>query len=147
MTLFAAQTYAATDIYSVQIFFNFFKILLSYFCFYFVAQVLASVSGCNRGVYTFLINDLCLANFTFNMENLDRGLWCSWKDTMEWVHWLEHAKGKKRMVGHKITNFPAWICTCKSKKIAIYRVTTSTQTLVNSRYCVLQSSLQMEQRL
>ncbi|CAI5638558.1 unnamed protein product [Oreochromis niloticus] len=47
------------------------------------AQVLASVSGCNRGLYKFFINDLCLANFTFNMENLDRGLWCSWKDTME----------------------------------------------------------------
>ncbi|XP_041834235.1 receptor activity-modifying protein 1-like [Melanotaenia boesemani] len=47
------------------------------------AQVFPSVSGCNRGNYETIIHELCLAKFKFNMEGLDRGLWCSWPDTTE----------------------------------------------------------------
>ncbi|XP_070786872.1 receptor activity-modifying protein 1-like [Enoplosus armatus] len=47
------------------------------------AQVLASVSGCNRSFYERMINDLCLTKFKLDMGGLDRGLWCSWPDTME----------------------------------------------------------------
>nr|XP_020470937.1 receptor activity-modifying protein 1-like [Monopterus albus] len=46
-------------------------------------QVLPSVPGCNKGFYKRTINDLCLAKFKFDMEGLDRGLWCTWPDTIE----------------------------------------------------------------
>ncbi|XP_034533195.1 receptor activity-modifying protein 1-like [Notolabrus celidotus] len=49
----------------------------------FAAQVLPSVSGCYLGFYERLIDDLCLVKFKFDMAALDRGLWCSWPDTME----------------------------------------------------------------
>ncbi|KAM8722038.1 receptor activity-modifying protein 1-like [Acanthopagrus schlegelii] len=47
------------------------------------AQVLPSVSGCNGAFYESKINDFCLAKFMFDMGGLERGLWCSWPDTME----------------------------------------------------------------
>ncbi|XP_072235600.1 receptor activity-modifying protein 1-like [Leuresthes tenuis] len=46
------------------------------------AQALPSASGCNRRFYEITIRELCLAKFEFDMEGLDRGLWCSWPDTM-----------------------------------------------------------------
>lgn len=52
-----------------------------------VAHVLPLVSGCSRGFYDRMIHELCLANFKSNLGGLDPGLWCSWPDTMEWVHW------------------------------------------------------------
>ncbi|KAF3857427.1 hypothetical protein F7725_009286 [Dissostichus mawsoni] len=42
-----------------------------------------SVSGCHTGYYETAINKFCLATFQLEMAGLDRGLWCSWKDTME----------------------------------------------------------------
>ncbi|XP_070711945.1 receptor activity-modifying protein 1-like isoform X2 [Pempheris klunzingeri] len=47
------------------------------------AQAFPPVSGCNRGFYERMINDFCLAKFKFDMGGLDRGLWCSWPETME----------------------------------------------------------------
>ncbi|XP_047432076.1 receptor activity-modifying protein 1-like [Mugil cephalus] len=47
------------------------------------AQVLPCVSGCGRGLYEKLISELCLDKFKLDMRGLDRGLWCSWLDTME----------------------------------------------------------------
>ncbi|AWO95904.1 putative receptor activity-modifying protein 1-like [Scophthalmus maximus] len=44
---------------------------------------LPSVSGCNRGFYERMINDLCFAKFEDDMGGLERGLWCRWPDTME----------------------------------------------------------------
>ncbi|XP_075904762.1 receptor activity-modifying protein 1-like [Nelusetta ayraudi] len=40
-------------------------------------------SGCSRSFYEMTIRDLCLAEFEQDMAALDRGLWCSWPDTME----------------------------------------------------------------
>uniref|UniRef100_A0A8P4GLB5 Receptor activity-modifying protein 1 n=1 Tax=Dicentrarchus labrax TaxID=13489 RepID=A0A8P4GLB5_DICLA len=47
------------------------------------AQVLPSAYGCDRAFYERVINDFCIAKFKFDMEGLDRGLWCSWPDTTE----------------------------------------------------------------
>ncbi|XP_068165697.1 receptor activity-modifying protein 1-like [Antennarius striatus] len=47
------------------------------------ALLLPPASGCNGGFYERTIHDFCLAKFKFDMGGLDRGLWCSWKDTME----------------------------------------------------------------
>ncbi|XP_010740876.1 receptor activity-modifying protein 1 [Larimichthys crocea] len=47
------------------------------------AQVFPTASGCNRGYYERAINDFCLAKFKLDMGGLDRGLYCSWTDTME----------------------------------------------------------------
>ncbi|XP_054643450.1 receptor activity-modifying protein 1-like [Dunckerocampus dactyliophorus] len=48
-----------------------------------VMVITASVSGCDRGLYERVIDDLCLAEFKFNMGSVGRGLWCSWPDTRE----------------------------------------------------------------
>ncbi|XP_068612579.1 receptor activity-modifying protein 1-like [Brachionichthys hirsutus] len=47
------------------------------------ALLLPSASGCDGGFYERTIQDLCLAKFDFDMGGLERGLWCSWTDTME----------------------------------------------------------------
>lgn len=47
------------------------------------AQVLSTASACERAFYREMINDFCLNKFKFDMVALDRGLWCSWPDTME----------------------------------------------------------------
>ncbi|XP_042260104.1 receptor activity-modifying protein 1-like [Thunnus albacares] len=47
------------------------------------AQVLPSVSACNRGGYEKTINDLCLEKFKVDLRGLDQDLWCSWPDTTE----------------------------------------------------------------
>lgn len=47
------------------------------------ARGLPPASGCNQGFYERTIRDFCLAKFEFDMAGLERGLWCSWKDTME----------------------------------------------------------------
>lgn len=47
------------------------------------AHVLPSASACNRGFYEATIGELCLVKFKLDMAGLDRGLWCSWADTME----------------------------------------------------------------
>ncbi|XP_034468814.1 receptor activity-modifying protein 1-like [Hippoglossus hippoglossus] len=45
--------------------------------------VVPSASGCNRGFYERMINDFCFTKFELDMGGVERGLWCSWPDTME----------------------------------------------------------------
>ncbi|XP_034037966.1 receptor activity-modifying protein 1-like [Thalassophryne amazonica] len=47
------------------------------------AQVLPPAWGCSRSFYERVITDLCLVKFKLDMGGLERGLWCSWPDTME----------------------------------------------------------------
>lgn len=48
------------------------------------AQVLSTASAfCDRAFYREMIGEFCLAKFKFDMAALDRGLWCSWPETME----------------------------------------------------------------
>ncbi|XP_072303273.1 receptor activity-modifying protein 1 [Eucyclogobius newberryi] len=47
------------------------------------AQILPTISACERGYYREMIDDFCLTKFRLDMAALDRRLWCSWPQTME----------------------------------------------------------------
>lgn len=92
------------------------------------AQVLPLVSACNGGFYERMIHDLCLAKFKLDMGGLDRGLWCSWPNTMEWVHWaqsLEKANEKRRLCDN-LSSIPQ---TFHKYKRAVHNGAATTATL------------------
>ncbi|KAM6945750.1 receptor activity-modifying protein 1-like [Aplochiton taeniatus] len=43
----------------------------------------SSAWGCSPSLYEEVITDFCQTKFTLDMADLDRGLWCSWADTLQ----------------------------------------------------------------
>lgn len=70
--------------------------------------------------YDAAIEELCLAKFRIDMEELDQSHWCNWEDTVEWVgqthiqtHTLYH-KGMQLLI--KEVKFTRKGCIIKKKK-------------------------------
>uniref|UniRef100_A0A1A8F0U3 Receptor activity-modifying protein 1 n=2 Tax=Nothobranchius korthausae TaxID=1143690 RepID=A0A1A8F0U3_9TELE len=49
---------------------------------FFIVSQCASAQGCGSN-YKYLIEEICLAKFRFDMQELDQSQWCSWEDTVE----------------------------------------------------------------